>query len=204
MTSSAQSSKGLKVRSLRLPLFLCALLAVGGGVFLFSTYGASQKVLIEDANGTRTTLDLAALRAQPLLNLKTNNNERLAYDSARTLLVLMTAGDCSNCLNERAYWEQLAHTYQPAQFRVVCILVNTSASEARTLLRAYNPTFDFYLDANNQIKQGTPLPARMPFKVLVDQKGKVLLAAGPDPDAAGQKAFNDSVSAQLQAALPAR
>jgi hypothetical protein len=204
MTSSAQSSKGLKGRPSRLLLFLCALLSVGGGVFLLSARGTAQKVLIENGDGTHITFDLAALRTQPLLNLKTNNTELPVYDSAPTLFILMTAGDCSNCLGEREFWEQLAATYRPAQLRVVCILVNTSAAEGRTLLRAYAPAFDFYLDADNRIKQATGLPPRMPFKLLVDQKGKVLLAEGPTPDVAEQKAFKESVIAQLQATTSSR
>ena len=202
MTSSVQSSnsrKGRRALALGSQALGC-LLAAGVIVYALAARGGASKVVLDNPDGSRATLEMNALKGVPLLEMKSGRAEPLGFGPAPTLVVFLSGGDCSNCLAERSVWEDLARSYDPSRLRVVGVLVRTSPSEARTFADAYNISFPLYSDGEGRLGQGTALPQTTPFKVLLNGEGKVLLAAGPNPDISTHKDFGDKVVAQLESA----
>ncbi|MCA1634190.1 MAG: redoxin domain-containing protein [Acidobacteria bacterium] len=196
---SSNSRKGRRALSLSLQALGC-LLAAGVIAYALVARGGASSVVLDNPDGSRATLDMNALGAVPLLEMKSGRAEPVSFDSARTLVVFLSGGDCSNCLAERSVWEDLARSHDPSQLRVVGVLVRTSPSEARTFADAYNLSFPLHLDGEGRLGEGTALPQSTPFKVLINGEGKVLLAAGPNPDISTHKDFGDMVVAQLESA----
>lgn len=201
MTSSAQSSnsrRGRRALSLAVQ-FLGCVLAAGAIAYAFTSRGAS-KVVLDNPDGSQAMLDVGAVAGVPLAEMGSGRAEPLSLGPANTLVVFLSGGDCPNCLAERSVWEELARSHDPSQLKVVGVLVRTSSSEARTFADAYNLSFPLYLDGEGGLGRLTALPQVTPFKVLIDRGGRVLLAAGPNPDITTHKDFGDKVNAKLQSA----
>lgn len=184
MKWSAPSSNPLKRRSaLAGALILLSCLAAAGAALLLSRRGDARAVLVSGPDGSQLRLDVSALEGQRLSDAVTGREEVIRFDSENTLLVLMSPGDCPNCLRERSVWESLSRGHEASRLRVVGILLRTSPEEALAFARAYRLPFPLYLDRENQLRRVTELPPLTPFKVLVNSRGEVLLADGPNPNA---------------------
>lgn len=202
MTLSGQSSnsrKGRRALSLGIQIIGC-LLAAGAIAYAFTARGGASRVALDNPDGSHALLDVSAIEGVPLLEMGSGRAEPLSFGPANTLIVFLSGGDCSTCLAERSVWEELARSHDPSQLRVVGVLVRTSPSEARTFADAYNLSFPLHLDGESGLGRLTALPQVTPFKVLIDRGGKVLLAAGPNPDITTHKDFGDKVNAKLESA----
>jgi peroxiredoxin len=205
MTSSAQSSRRFRLgRPRLLPLLLCGVCILGAGVYVLARRGAPSTVLINNPDGTRSTFDVARLEGLELFDLRTGRAEPFTLTSEKTLVILASAGDCPTCLDERRVWEELARAADERRFRVVAVLVRTSPSEARTFAKAYDPPFTLLLDREDQLAQRTQLPQLTPFKLLVNNRGGILMTDGPNNKPLAQEAFRGKVAAQIGLAPAAR
>lgn len=202
MTSSGQSSnsrKGRRALSLGLQ-FSARVLAAGAIAYALGARAGASKVELNNPDGSLAVLDMSALGGVPLLEMYSGRVEPLRFGPGHTLVVFLSGGSCSSHLAELSVWEGLARSHDATRLRVIGVLVRTSPSEARTFADAYQFSFPLYLDAEGRLGQGTALPEATPFKVLIDGRGQVLLADGPDADVASQKDFGNKVNAKLKSA----
>lgn len=154
-------------------------------------------VRISASDGSSSSIDFSAVEGVTLLNLGSEQQERLSLRaSCNTLIIFLSPGDCPNCLKERSVWENLAKSYEPSQLRVISILVNTSAQESKTFLEFLNMPLPIYYDVTDYLRQQALIPKETPFKTLLDRNG-VLLAQGPNPKANEQAEFGTKVRATL-------
>jgi peroxiredoxin len=205
MTSSARSSRRFKTgHPALLPLLLCGVTILCVGVYVWARRGAPRAVLINNPDGTRSTLNVARLEGMEFYNLRTGRAEPFALTSEKTLLILASAGDCPTCLDERRVWEELARSSDEQRFRVVTVLVRTSPTEAQTFAKAYDPPFTLLLDRDNQISQQTQLPQLTPFKLLLNRRGEILMTDGPNNKPLAQEAFRGEVAARIGLAPAAK
>ncbi len=154
-------------------------------------------VRISASDGSSSSIDFSAVEGVTLLNLGSEQRERLSLRaSCNTLIIFLSPGDCPNCLKERSVWENLAKSYEPSQLRVISILVNTSAQESKTFLEFLNMPLPIYYDVTDYLRQQALIPKETPFKTLLDRNG-VLLAQGPNPKANEQAEFGTKVRATL-------
>lgn len=204
MKSSAQSSSPLRRRSWSAVVLLLAACLAAAGAVLLGRRGDARVVLLENPDGSRSRLDVSALKGERLLDLATGREEPLSFDSEKTLLILLSPGDCPNCLRERDVWGELSRGHGPSGLRVVGVLLRSSPSEALTFARAFQFPFPLYLDRENRLRRATELPTLTPFKILVNSEGEVLLADGPNGNAAAQAAFGQKVLEKLGPAAGAK
>lgn len=203
MTSSAPSSKRNRLwRRARTTLALCAA-ALCVAAYVSARRAAPRAVLIDNPDGTRSTLSVEQLKGLELLNPRTGRAEPFALTSEKTLVVFLSAGDCPTCLDERRVWEELARAADERRFRVVGLLVRSSPAEAETFVKAYAPSFTVLLDDRGEIARRTQLPQITPFKVLVNGRGEILMTDGPNNKPRAQEAFREKVAAQIGVARAA-
>lgn len=205
MTSSARSSRRFKPgRAETLTLALCVAAALCVGAYVSAKRAAPRAVVIDNPDGSRSTLSVEPLAGLEFFNPRAGRAEPLALTAEKTLVVLLSAGDCPTCLDERRVWEELARSADPQQFGVVGLLVRTSPAEAQTFIKAYDPSFTVLLDTGGEIARRTQLPQFTPFKLLVNSRGEILMADGPNNKPPAQEAFRGKVAAQIGPARAAR
>lgn len=200
MNSSAQSSNRRRSRSALLAALLLSSCLVVAGAVILSRRGSARSVLVQNADGSSIRLDVSVLGGKRLLDAATGAEKTFAFGPANTLVVLMSAGDCPNCLRERSVWAELSRGHDASELQVVGVLLRTSPQEARTFAKTYELPFPVYLDYENRLGRATELPRLTPFKVLVNSKGEALLADGPNPTASTQAAFGERVNKRLSPA----
>lgn len=177
----------------------CLMAGLVGGSYFRADRRAGYKVIIPGTDGPNTSIDLSSLEGVTLLNLNSGQPERMSlHSSCNTLVIIFSPGDCPNCLTERRVWEHLAKSYEPSQLRVISVLVNTSAAEARAFSKAFNMSIAMYYDESDQLKQRSLVPPISPFKVLIRRDKGVLLANGPNPTTNEQAEFGNKVQSQVQ------
>jgi peroxiredoxin len=142
-------------------------------------------------------MDVSVFERTKLLNIKTGNSENLSFgDADYTLLVLLSAGDCPNCLKEKEIWAELINTFGSQKLKVIGVLSRTSLEEAETFIDGFNFPFPVFLDNDSRLSQMTKLPQLTPYKVLL-KNGEVILAQGPSPDTKVQQAYGEKIKSKL-------
>lgn len=199
MSSSEPNSARRKGRAVltRVLLLSCSLAAAGLLGYFLTSRPASKRVIFTARDGTRSVTDVSNLREARLVNLRGDAPAHLSTGSAYSLLIFLSASDCSSCIDELRVWQGLSRKYPKSQLEVAAIIVRSSAAEAAAFLKAYNPAIDLYLDEYQDVENTVRPPERTPFKVLVNSSGEVLLADGPQPTAPGQQKFGDMVAAAM-------
>ena len=178
---------------------LCLLAGLVGASYFGNARKAGYKVIIPGTDGPDTAIDLSRLEGVTLLNLNSGQPERISlHSSCNTLVIIFSPGDCPSCLIERTVWENLAKSYEPSELRVISVLVNTSAAEARAFSKAFNMSIAVYYDESDQLKQRSLVPPIMPFKVLIRRDKGVLLADGPNPTTKEHAEFGNKVQSKVQ------
>jgi hypothetical protein len=177
---------------------LCLLAGLLGASYFRSGRNNPYSVRISASDGSSSSIDLSVLEGVTLLNLGSGQREQISLrSSCNTLVVFLSAGDCPNCLKERALWDSLGNSYQPSHLRVISILVNTSVQESKPFLEFLNLRTPVYYDESGQLTKKPLIPRETPFKALIGRDG-VLLAEGPNPKANEQAEFANKVRATLR------
>ncbi|HEX8424447.1 MAG TPA: redoxin domain-containing protein [Pyrinomonadaceae bacterium] len=198
MESSAPKSKSHSLRSrilrsriLRAVLFIISLFAVGGLAFLYAQHKSQFRALVVSDDGSKTAMELSRLSSVGLFSAATGQPAGLDRTAPYQLLVFFSPGDCSACLEEAHAWNALSAHYDRSRLQVAGVLVRSSLDEARGFKKSYGPTFDLYVDLEQDIAAKVGLPERTPLKVLLDARGKVLMVDGPNYKREQQWAFVD-------------
>jgi hypothetical protein len=156
------------------------------GVIFFLYIGKDKRSLtVIKADGSKVVLNFSDVFAGQYLNIKLSRNEKIQSKAAHILLIFLSAGDCSNCLDEEAIWAKLSNQYDPETLQVVGILVRTSQSEASSFVRAYNFPFPILLDVGGSIE--AYLPEALPLKVILNKDGVPIFTDGPNPNISAQQ-----------------
>lgn len=156
-----------------------------------------KQVTFENIDGSRTSMNVSIFERAELLRVNTGTREFLGVENANyALVVLLSGGDCQNCLREKEVWGNLLNTYGREQLIVVGVLVRTSFGEAKTFTKGIDFPFPVFLDDFNRLGEETQLPQLTPFKVLL-KNGKVVLAEGPNSDLEGQRSFGRKIEKML-------
>jgi thiol-disulfide isomerase/thioredoxin len=189
---------------LRASLLACSLTAAGLAGYFLTSRPAAKRVASASADETRSVTDVASLGEARLMDLRDGAWTHLSPRSDYSLLIFLSASDCSSCVNELRVWQELSQKYPESQLEVSAVIVRSSAEEAAVFLKAYDPAIDFYLDGYEDVEKAVSLPEQTPLKVLVNSSGEVLLTDGPQPTAAGQQKFGDMVVASISPAQESR
>lgn len=193
MESSApkSTSRSLSSRVFRAVLFVISLFAVGGMAFLYAQHKSQYRALVIADDGSKTAMELSRLSDVRLFSAATGRPASLTGTAPYQLLVFFSPGDCSACLEEAHAWNALSGHYDRSRLQVAGVLVRSSLEEARGFQKSYGPTFDLYVDLDQEVAAKVGLPERTPLKVLVDARGKVLMVDGPNYKREQQWAFVD-------------
>ena len=191
--SSLELEQNSRGKSSTLILILLFVLICAGGIYYARVSGGATLVKFKNTTGLDAFLDTASLRDKTLLNIKTGKEEELSFrKSGYTLLILLSAGDCPNCLREKEIWSDLIREFSPQELETIGVLSRTSLSEARTLINGLEIPFVVFLDENNELGKITEIPSVTPFKILL-KNGKVVLVEGPKTSSKAQTSFGESV-----------
>lgn len=177
----------------------CLLAGLVSASYFGNARRVGYKVIIPGSDGPPSSIDFSLLEGVTLLNLNSGQQEQISlHSSCNTLVIIFSPGDCPNCLRERTVWENLAKSYDPSRLRVISVLVNTSAEEAKSFTKAFNMSTAVYFDESGQLRQGALVPPITPFKTLIGRDTGVLLAEGPNPKANEQAEFESKVQSQVR------
>lgn len=184
----------------RVLLLSCSLAAAGLSGYFLTSSPAPKRVVFTDSDGSRFVTDVSGLGEARLVNLRGDTQTHLSLRSTYSLLIFLSASDCSSCVDELRVWQSLSRKYSKSQLEVSAIIVRSSAAEAATFVKAYDPAIELYLDEYQDAENIVRPPERTPFKILVNSSGEVLLADGPRPTASGQQKFGEMVAAAMASA----
>jgi peroxiredoxin len=178
-------------------IMLFIVLAGVGVVFYSSTLKHTRSAAFYNIDGSKALMDVSAFEKIKFLNIAAGTNENLQFEKADySLLILLSAGDCPNCLDEREIWSEFIKKYDSQKLQVIGVLTKTSLQESKTFTKAFNFPFPIFLDEGNQLSQATQLPPLTPYKVLL-KNGEVILADGPNANVEAQKSFGEKVNGIL-------
>jgi peroxiredoxin len=174
------------------------IILVGVGVVFYSPIlKGARNAAFYNIDGSRALMDVSAFEKIKFLNVAAGTSESLQFEKADySLLILLSAGDCPNCLDEREIWSEFVRKYDSQKLQVIGVLTKTSLGESKTFTKAFNFPFPIFLDESNQLSQITQLPPLTPYKVLL-KNGKVILADGPNANVEAQKSFGEKVKGIL-------
>jgi hypothetical protein len=159
----------------------------------------SQTVQIEEHDG-ETLMDMERLPQAHLLDigsLRTVQISKSAQQSKR-LLIFLSAGDCSACLEQLGDWMALARAYPQNRFEVDTLFLYTSPNELDSLRRSYRLPYHAYLDVNGEIPKLINIPHKTPVTIMVDGRLRVLAAQGPEQDEATRHSFVTRVESMIE------
>lgn len=206
MESSAQNSpsRSGRARLFRVALFVFSLFAVGGATFLYARHNSQFKGFVKNADGSQVVIEPSRLEGARLYSAATGERAALTRTAPHRLLIFLSPGDCSVCVEEISVWQGLAAQYDDSQLQVVGVLVRSSLEEARAFQKSYGTNFDLYVDLDNEVAEGVGLPEKTPLKMLLDADGKVLFVDGANYEPTRQLAFGERVVGYVGATRAAR
>lgn len=198
-SSRHPKSKKVTLWSIVAIIALCLLTGFASASYFRGARKVEYRVIIPGTDRSRSLIDFSRLEGITLLNLNSGQHEQISLrSSCNTLVIIFSPGDCPNCLRERSVWEELAKSHDPSRLRVIPVLVNTSAEEAKSFSKAFNMSIAVYYDESGQLRQGALVPRITPFKTLIGRDMGVLLAEGPTPKANEQAEFESKVQSQVR------
>jgi hypothetical protein len=175
-------------------LFLALPLLVtiaGSGYYIReSRYAIKTK----DEGGIVLKSDIRKLQDARLLDWETRKEVHWVPTAPRTLVIFLSGAECPSCLDEFRVWQQLATVFPRRQLEVVAVLVRATPNDAAALVQSVKPKFRVLLDEYNEAQAGVRIPQSTPFKVLLNENGRPLLAEGPASMATMQTDFGGLVA----------
>src|SRR5687768_12285031 len=126
--SSARRNK--RALLLRASLLACSLTAAGLAGYFLTSRPAAKRIAPAFGDGTYAVIDVANLREAWLMDLRDGAWTHLSQRSAYTLIIFLSASDCSSCVDELRVWQELAQKYSDSQLKVSAVIVRSSAAEA--------------------------------------------------------------------------
>lgn len=176
----------------------CLLAGLASASYIRNARKVGYKVIIPGTDGPPSSLDFARLEGVKLLNLNSGQQEQISFrSSCNTLVIIFSPGDCPNCLRERTVWESLAKSYEPSRLRVISVLINSSAEEAKSFSKAFNMSIATYYDESGQLRHDSLTPPLTPFKTLIGRDKGVLFAEGPNALVNEQAEFRNKVQSEV-------
>src|SRR5688572_1196033 len=141
MSSSGPSSarRNRRALMLRALILACSLTAAGLAGYFLTSRPAAKRVAPAFGDGT---MDVAGLREARLMDLRDGAWTHLSPRSTYSLLIFLSASDCSSCVNELRVWQELSQKYPKPLLGVSAIIVRSSADEAAAFIKAYDPVID--------------------------------------------------------------
>lgn len=122
-------------------------------------------------------------------SLKSLLQERtLNQNPALSLLVFLSTGDCSSCLEEAEIWEQLYKQFSPNGFSVLGIVRQGDSLWAAQFSKNYELTFPV-ASLDSATLENLGVPPITPFKIIVDSLHRVVWLSGPNSGPEEQKSF---------------
>jgi len=142
----------------------------------------NQRDLIVFSGKDRRQMLLSKLGSIDFLEVKRRQRFRFSRPSSGfRLLIVLSAADCSACLDQLPMWRQLLSATQNSTLDGYLIFVDSSESEILQATREYSNCFTVLLDDTNSIKQYVGLPDT-PVTIVEDSEMRIRLAEGPTND----------------------
>lgn len=153
-------------------LLTYALFACAAAAWLFVIAGAGAPRGQQRLSGLRATLSAASL-----VDVRTEQPAQVAWGRDLTLVVVLSAADCSPCLAETPQWELLADEHSP-HVTILGVVVRSTEAEAKAYAEVFGARFQLLFDRQNRLATDLNI-GETPVKVLLDSSGRVLSVRGP-------------------------
>ena len=166
-------------------LYLACAGIVAGSWFYQREVSSFRISTREGSSSVRT--DLRELPTLPFYDIEHNKEEPIVLTAPRTLLVFISGAECASCLAEFSVWQEIA-TRKVSGLDLKVVMIRSIEQDARQFVKDFEPAFPILLDKYNAAEK-LNVPPHTPWKVVVDQKGRALLASGPISSLESQQEF---------------